>query len=77
MMHALPVELLMLVAVTPEKVGWKDVVIGLGFLETQDVGLLFGDQPLDQYRARPHRIDIPRSDFQPVGHVSRLARPLR
>ena len=48
MVHPLAVELLMHIAQPAEQLGREDVVDGLGFLEAQDVGLLLGDQPLDQ-----------------------------
>ena len=73
--HPLAVELPVDVAVTVEQVGRKDVVEHLGFLKAQDVGLLLGDQSLDERRARPHRVDVPRSDFQPFAHVRSLSPP--
>ena len=38
------------VAMAVEQLGREDAVEHLGFLQAQDVGLLFGDQPLDQRR---------------------------
>ena len=52
--HPLAVQLVMHVAMPLEKVGGEDRVENLGFLETQDVGLLLADQPLDQRAPRPH-----------------------
>ena len=75
MMHALAVELLMLVAKAMEEIGGEDVVIGLGFLQAQDVGLVLGDQASDQRGPGPHRVDVPRSDLQPSAHVRRLPCP--
>ena len=56
MMHPLAVELLMHVAVAVEQLGREDAVEHLGFLQAQDVRLLLDDQPLDQRRARAHRL---------------------
>jgi len=73
MMHPLPVELAIFVAVAVEQLEREDGVEHLGLLKTQDVRLLLGDQPLDQSRARAHRVDVPGCDLQPFGHNSRLA----
>ena len=67
MMHALAVQLLVDIAEAREQIGREGVVAGLGFLKAKDVGLLVGDQPLDQRRAGADRIDIPRSDLE-AGH---------
>ncbi len=72
MVHPLALERRMDVAVTPEQLGGKDRVDCLGFLEAEDVGLLLGDQALDEAEARAHRIDVPRGDFQPLAHVPPL-----
>ena len=76
MVHPLPVELAMDVAMAAEQVGRENGVEHLGFLQAQDVGLLLGDQPLDQRRARTHRIDVPGSNLQPLsrGHALSLQR---
>ena len=51
MVHPLAVQLLVDVAAAAEQLGREDLVVGLGLLQAQDVGLLLGDQALDQ-RAR-------------------------
>jgi hypothetical protein len=75
MMHPLPVELAVDVPVAIEQFGRKDRVEHLGFLEAQDVGLVLGDEALDEPGARAHRVDVPRRDFQPFAHVSALSLP--
>jgi hypothetical protein len=52
MMHPLPVELAVDVPVAIEQFGRKDRVEHLGFLEAQDVGLVLGDEALDEPGAR-------------------------
>ena len=74
-MHALAVERVVDVAVAVEEVGREDGVEHLGFLEAENVRLLLGDQALDQRDARAHRVDVPRSDLQPITHVRRLPSP--
>ena len=59
MVHPLAVQLLVDVAQAGEQLGRENLVIGLGLLQAQDVGLLLGDQPLDQRGASADRIDVP------------------
>ena len=75
MVHPLPVELAMDVAVTLEQIGREDGVENLGFLEAQDVGLLLGDQALDKPGARAHRVDVPGRDLQLRSHTYPLSLP--
>jgi hypothetical protein len=48
MMHPLPVQLAVDIAVAVEQLEGEDAVEHLRFLQAEDVGLLLGDQPLDQ-----------------------------
>src|SRR5438270_2921694 len=59
MVHTLAVQFRVHIAVSLEQLDRKDTVQHLGFLETQDVRLLLGDQPFDQPDARAHRVDVP------------------
>ena len=70
MVHPLAVQLLVGVAVPLEQRGREDAVEHLGFLQAQDVGLLLGDQPLDERDAGADRVDVPGSDLQPFAHVT-------
>jgi hypothetical protein len=48
MMHALPVELTMPIAVPVKQIEREDAVEHLGFLKAQDIRLLLDDQPFDE-----------------------------
>src|SRR5206468_11799167 len=74
-MHPLSVEHDMLIAALLERIGGEDTVEDLRFLQAQDVGLLLVDQPLDECRPRPYRVDVPRGNLQSLGHYVRLAPP--
>src|SRR5206468_9014075 len=66
MVHPLTVKLDMGVTVALERTGGEDAVEHLGFLQAEDIRLLFFYQPLDQPDARAHRVDVPRCDLQPL-----------
>ena len=73
MVHPLPVQRVMAIAVLAEQLGGKDRVQHLGFLQAQDVRLLLGDQLLDQVRPGAHRIDVPGCDLQAFAHCTPLS----
>ena len=47
MVHLLAVELVMDIAARVEQLGGEDMVLRLGLLQAEDVGLLLVEQPLD------------------------------
>jgi hypothetical protein len=73
MVHFLPVKLVVDVAMPAKKFGWEDIVLRLGFLKTQDIGLFLDQEPLNDRRAGAHRVDIPGSDFHCFPHSRALA----
>ena len=68
MVHLLAVELLVDIAVLAEQLGREDLVERLGFLQAQHVGLLLGQQALDQLGAGADRVDVPRCDLDRSAH---------
>ena len=50
MVHLLAVELVMDIAARVEQLGREDIVLRLGLLQAEDVGLLLVEQPLDDAR---------------------------
>ena len=70
--HALAVELLVDVAEPGEMRRREDVIVGLGFLQAKDVGLLLGDQALDDRQPRADRVDVPGYDLDGAVHGQAL-----
>jgi hypothetical protein len=49
----------MLVTEAAEGIGRKQRVRALGFLEAEDVRLVFGQEPLNERQAQPYGVDVP------------------
>ena len=74
MVHLLPLERAMHVALIVEQIGREDVVGNLGFLKTQDVRLLLAQQELlDDAEPRSDRVHVPGCDLDALAHGTRLA----
>ena len=72
MMHLLAVELVMDKAARVKQFGREHMVLGLGLLQAEDVGLFLVEQPFDDLRAGTDRIDVPGSDLE-CGHERGMA----
>ena len=60
------------VAEASEQLGREDLVVGLGLLKAQHVGLLLGQEAFDDPGAGSHRIDVPAGDLD-LGHARSLS----
>ena len=64
MMHLLAIKLVMDIAARMEEAGWKYIVLRLGLLKAEDVGLFLVKEAFDDGRAGAHGVDVPGSDLE-------------